>query len=175
MPKIMIFKHSGKIPSEVSLPENMSFTLWKPKWNDFKPIYYPKKYFIYWIFHYIGVFQNNKYRAFQVFHNNQLVSSLLVVPSYYRWQFMKKSDVQLTYVVTMQNYRGQGLALINILETLKILYKLKIESIWYVTESDNLSSLKLAEKAGFVFEGYGLKKKYFTGYSKLWLTNDLLK
>ena len=172
MHRIIIYKHSGKIPEEVMSSENLEEKVWTPKWNKLKPIYYPKKYYIYWIFHYLNIFHNKNYQAFQLYQNNTLVSSLLLVPSYYRWPFMQKNDVQLTYVVTMKNHRGKGMAFLNILFCLKSLSKSKIGAIWYVTDSDNIASISLAEKAGFIKQGYGLKKKYFTGYTKLWLNNN---
>lgn len=71
---------------------------------------------------------------------------------------MNKKDVQIAYVITDKEYRGQGLAAAAIIDSIKYLRNTDVENIWYVTSEDNLSSIKLCTKLGFKPMGYGARK-----------------
>jgi RimJ/RimL family protein N-acetyltransferase len=71
---------------------------------------------------------------------------------------MPSADVQLAYVKTNKEYRGQGLGGRMLKFTLAHLQaKGKGTGIWYVTDTDNPASMALAEKSGFKFFSYGKK------------------
>lgn len=160
----IIFKKSiesiGKNHPESKLNNEYKIVFWRPDLTRFVPESYPKKYFLYWIFHYLGIFKNKNYSAILIYNNSKVVSCILAIPAYFKWPFMNKKDVQIAYVITDSNYRGKGLAAEAIIASIKYLLNTSVNDVWYVTSEDNLSSIKLCTKLGFEPEGYG-KRKYF--------------
>ncbi|MBN8568325.1 MAG: GNAT family N-acetyltransferase [Ignavibacteria bacterium] len=158
----IIFKCSipevGKEFNAQTLSPEYKIVFWKPTLTEFVPESYPKKYFLYWVFHYFGFFKNRNYSAILIYHNSQVVSCILAIPAYFKWPFMDKKDVQIAYVITDKDYRGKGLAAAAILESVKNLKYTDVENIWYVTSEDNHSSIKLCTKLGFKPMGYGARK-----------------
>lgn len=162
----IIFKRDViEIGSEAAIDLNTSglnseykIVFWKPGITTFVPESYPKKYFLYWFFHYFGFFKNRNYSAVLIYHNSKVVSCILVIPAYFKWPFMNKKDVQIAYVITDKEYRGKGLAAKAILNSIKKLESTDVENIWYVTSEDNHSSIKLCTKLGFKPMGYGARK-----------------
>lgn len=122
--------------------------IWKPELLSILPPNKSIKYIFYWLFHQCGVFRNKNYSAYLLFDEKKLISSLLVVPKYFKWPFMSDNDVQFTYVMTDSNYKGQGLAGVLINQAMKNLSK-KADSFWYVTDTKNKASMRVAEKLGF--------------------------
>lgn len=121
---------------------------WTPGLFRIKPKDKGVKYIVYWIFHYLRVFKNRQYCYISVFNENEKIASAFAVPAYYKWPFMKKDDVQFTYVMTDKKYRGKGIAgkLLN-----EAICQLRdsVKDFWYVTNSNNIPSIRLAEKTGF--------------------------
>lgn len=77
---------------------------------------------------------------------------MLVVPSFFRWPFMQRNDIQLTYVMTQSAARRQGWASYLISQGIWRLAR-KDRSIWYVTDTKNVASQRLAENSGFELVG----------------------
>ncbi|MBX7046472.1 MAG: GNAT family N-acetyltransferase [Ignavibacteria bacterium] len=142
------------------LSDEYTIKIWTPSLSRFVPQSYPKKYFLYWIFHFFRIFRNNNYSSVLIYHKGKVVSCILAIPAYFKWPFMGKYDVQIAYVITDTNYRGKGLAAAAILESVKNLLNKNVQNIWYVTSVDNTSSIKLCTKLGFQKIGYGARK-YF--------------
>jgi GNAT superfamily N-acetyltransferase len=126
---------------------------WKPSLKSFVPPDKDKKYLLYWFFHQLGIFRNGDYGSLLVYDGQQMVSSLLIVPSYYKWPFMSKNDLQFTYVMTRQDYRGKGIAAMAMRYAINQL-KNKERNFWYVTDEKNTVSIKLCSGIGFKFYSY---------------------
>ena len=143
---IIIFK--TKHIEKINISDKyLEYKIWKPSLINIKPPDKKIKYIFYWIFHYLGVFKNKNYCSVIVLHGKIIVASLLVVPTHFKWPFMSKNDIQFTYVLTNNRYRGKGLAGQMIYFASK---KLKnIDTYWYITDNLNDSSIKVAIKAGF--------------------------
>lgn len=135
-----------------------SFTviIWKPKGKSFIPPRKSRKYFIYWLFHYLGIFKNRDYSALLVYHNDLLIASMLIVPAHFKWPFMSKDDLQFTYVITQPEYRGKGIGEMMLRQAIKNFNKEK-RTFWYVTDEKNLPSIRLCKKVGFIFCYYGFR------------------
>ncbi len=162
MPQSIIFKQNineiGENFDALNLQSDYNVVFWKPGLTNFVPESYPKKYFLYWVFHYFGIFKNRNYCSVLIYHNLKVVSCILAIPAYFKWPFMKKKDVQIAYVITDNQYRGKGLAAIAILDCIKNLKKTNVGDVWYVTSEDNTSSIKLCTKLGFKQIGFGARK-----------------
>ena len=65
---------------------------------------------------------------------------------------MERNDVQLAYVITQASSRCQGWASYLLSQGICRLAR-QNRSIWYVTDTGNLASQKLAENSGFELVG----------------------
>jgi len=65
---------------------------------------------------------------------------------------MEHNDVQLAYVITQASSQRQGWASYLVSQGICRLAR-KDRSIWYVTDTSNVASQKLAEKSGFELVG----------------------
>lgn len=158
MRRIVIYKKEHyKKSKDYFLPDAFTYKIWRPGISNYIPPDKSFKYILYWLFHYIRIFNNQDYSSLLVYHNEKIISSLLIVPAYFKWKFMNKNDIQFTYVITSTDYRGQGIAAAAIKIAMSELSK-NNRSFWYVTDTKNYSSIKLCTKLGFEFVGYG--KKY---------------
>jgi len=150
-------------------PPEVSYELvhWKPGiYQGFRSKRFPFKYNIFWFYHFLGVFKNNNYSAILLKDKEVIVGAMLVIPAYYRWPFMKNDDVQFTYVITHPEYRGKGIGKSILQQALYFLKEKNIDKIWYVTNEQNVASMKLCEKVGFSFVGYGFHKIALGGVIK---------
>jgi RimJ/RimL family protein N-acetyltransferase len=157
MKRIVIYK-TESINSEFDsdLPNDFYYKFWYPTLSDFIPPDKNFKYIIYWFFHYLRIFKNRDYSSLLIYHNEKNISSLLIVLAYFKWPFMNKKDIQFTFVITNSEYRGQGIASEAIKIAMSRFTKIN-RCFWYVTDTENKSSIKLCTKLGFDFVGYGEK------------------
>lgn len=167
MDKTVIYRVNIKDAPIESKKSKYKLVHWKPKlFGGFRVKRFPFKYNIFWFYQFLGVFKNKNYSSILLYDGETVVSALLIIPAYYRWTFMKKNDVQLTYVITHPNYRGQGLAKTIIQKSFDYLRTKNIEDVWYVTSSSNTPSMKLCEIMGFEFVGNGEKEIFLNGLVK---------
>lgn len=147
---------TAPLPTESLLQDCYEAECWRPSLRSWKPPGKGWKYVIYTIFHFCKVFKNYNYQAVFIrsCKEGEIIASLLIVPAYYKWKFMNKGDVQLTYVLVNKNYRGKGFGKVVLAFARDRLENIQ-GSVWYVTTDDNLKSQKLAEGSGFIFDRYG--------------------
>jgi len=153
------------------ISNEFNYYFWYPSINNFAPRNFNginKVYcLIWWIFIFLHIFTNNEYCIFLIYYKDTLVHHSYVIPKYYRFPFMSESDVQIGNIWTHPNFRGKGLALFAVNHICKNKFNLnskrnkQIQKIWYLVNKNNLSSIKVAEKAGFKKVGYGSKKGLF--------------
>jgi len=138
--------------SSVAPPDKsgLVFKTWVPGIDTIIPPGKGLRYVIYWVFHFLRIFKNKGYSATLVLDNGKVIASLLIVPAYFKWPFMSKEDLQITYVMTDPGYRGRGIGEMMIRETIRNL-KEHNGSIWYITDTDNTASIRLCTKVGFTF------------------------
>ena len=148
-------------PICVTVPEGSRSEIWRPslKW-PLRCTRFPYWYDLYWFFYFLGVFRNKNYCAITLKTEKRTDAALMVVPTWFRWRFMKKADVQIIYVVTHPLLLRRGLSLLNMQNALNhIMASKDVDTIWYVTTSDNLASQKLCSALGFEFAGFGVRNK----------------
>lgn len=151
----------------------IELAIWTPTITDIQPKGKPFKYVIYSIMALLRIFKNGNYFHFTVKKENTAISSFFVIPSHYRWPFMLTDDVQFTFVITNKAYRGKGIAWQGIYNAAVLLKQKGVRTFWYVTDSDNYPSQRLAEKMGFQLYSAGIIKKKMSGLFKvLVIRND---
>lgn len=162
MIEYLIFKIQNEdFKKESELDSKIEYKIWNPGICSFVPPYFPKKYIIYWLFHFLKVFRNGRYQAVFGYIDGKIVSSFLVVPKYYRWPFMSDGDLQFTFVKTYPSHRRLGIGYRSIQFGLSEFLSDKT-SVWYVTDDSNQASVALAQKCGFSFYCNG-KRDYLFG------------
>ncbi len=157
---IVLFKAEKVDLKNDELPPEFAFRYWRPGIFNWKPKGKPLKYYLYTVFHFTGIFKNKSYAYLELMDLDTGIpaASLLIVPAHFKYPFMKKNDIQFTYVMTKQEYRGKRLAIL-LLEEAWGQRKDKSGMAWYVTNTDNTASIRVAEKAGFALEGYGKRER----------------
>lgn len=161
MKQIVVYKLDIKIPFKNAdfYKLGLKALFWYPSLKNFIPPNKSKKYFFYWLFKYLRIFKNTDYASLLIYRNEKVVSSLLIVPAYFKWPFMKNNDVQFTFVITDPDYRGKGIAEQALRIAIEKFYK-PGRTFWYLTDSDNHSSLRLCSKLGFSFQGYAKRSSF---------------
>ncbi len=123
---------------------------WRPQLGELVPPGKGRKYALYGAFDVLGLFKSGRYRQVTGTVAGVPACSALLLPGHFRFPFMKRDDVQITYVMTAPAYRGQGLAW-------QLLYRALADhdhgDLWYVTDRSNVASQHLAAKAGLSLVG----------------------
>jgi RimJ/RimL family protein N-acetyltransferase len=160
---ILIYKyHSRDVYKRLQVHQDLQFEVWKPRWNDWFPKGYPKKYILFTFFYFCGIFKNKSYHVVSGYKDKKKACSLMIVPKFFKWSFMQKNDVQLIYVKTYKEFRGLGLATDMLQFSMNYLDSIHFQNdMWYVTDEGNLASQKLATKNGFELYSQGQKKNLF--------------
>jgi RimJ/RimL family protein N-acetyltransferase len=134
--------------------------IWTPAKGGLVPKDMPLKPFaIWWLFHTLGLFKNRRYAVCVIYDQERVVHRSMLFPGYFRFPFMTKDDLQVGDTWTAPEHRGQGLATCA-LQSIVRQYASTGRRLWYLVESDNLASIRVVEKAGFVryAEGYRVSR-----------------
>lgn len=151
--------HSNPLKS--SSVESYSFVLWSPTTLKIRPAgLYESHFIVWWIMHYLKVFANNDYSLFLVYDGPNLIHRSCIFPKYFRFPFMAEIDLQIGDTWTDSHCRNKGIATMAISEIVKLTQKPN-RIFWYIVEEDNIPSIKVIEKSGFVKYGYGRRRKRF--------------
>jgi ribosomal protein S18 acetylase RimI-like enzyme len=164
---ILIYRHEKSYDNEIVNDESIVFKVWQPTFFNLIHSYYPKKYILFSLFHVFHLFSNSHFYIVEGLVSGQNACSLMIVPKFYRWLFMKDNDVQFAYVITKGVYKNRGLGSKLISFSIDFLNNKNFSgNIWYVTDSDNKPSQRLAEKFGFELKGKGSRKETLFGLLK---------
>ena len=151
----------------VALPDGYSLKLWKP---GFTPQGGGKMTVVLWLFHVLRVFANRDYSAVQIYHGETLSHTSYVFPRFFRFPFMSQTDLQVGDTWTDPDHRGKGLAKAALSYVASGAMG-NSRTFWYLTEEDNVASVKTAEAVGFKLVGYGRKSprlgNLFLGYYEI--------
>jgi RimJ/RimL family protein N-acetyltransferase len=143
---------------QLTLDAVYSWTLWTPRRYEVIPRGLPWMPFaIWWVMHHLRIFSNRDYGIFCVYAGGELVHRSVVSPRYFRFPFMAKDDLQIGDTWTHPAHRRRGIAAFAIQEILAACARPR-RAVWYLTEADNIASIRAAEKLGFVKVGEGTRQ-----------------
>jgi RimJ/RimL family protein N-acetyltransferase len=109
--------------------------------------------FLAWsLFHGLGVFRTRDYALLLIHRDGRLVHRTCLLPAHFRFPFMAPGDLQAAGIWTDPGQRGQGLATLAMAHLLAHLGG-PARTLWYLTRLDNLESIHLAEKCGYLLAG----------------------
>jgi RimJ/RimL family protein N-acetyltransferase len=135
--------------------------LWRPALHSLvAPDCHGNAFVVWTVMHYSHLFANRDYGVLLIHHKGQLVHHSGIFPRYFRFPFMAKDDLQIGDTWTASEYRGKGLATFAVQYTVQWLKK-PGRRFWYVTETNNLASIRVIEKSGFVKVGEGSRIKRY--------------
>jgi RimJ/RimL family protein N-acetyltransferase len=147
--------------TDLALDSRYSFELWKPTVCSVVPRGFPKMPFaVWWILHHLHVFANRDYSIFVVYSGETIVHRSVILPPYFRFPFMAEDDLQIGVSWTMPEHRGKGLATYAVQKILELQNK-PGRRFWYLVQENNIPSSLVAEKAGFIRVGEGIRNKRF--------------
>ncbi|WP_162276025.1 GNAT family N-acetyltransferase [Roseimaritima ulvae] len=106
-------------------------------------------------------FRNRQYAVMLAYDGSRPIHRTCVFPGYFRFPFMEPRDLQIGDVWTDPDYRGQGIAGMGLARALTQLASTGPRRVWYLTESTNTASIRLAERIGFTSVGQGSRTKKF--------------
>lgn len=142
-------------PEEYLLPPGFTGVLWRPSWRHAIPPEQPLMPFaVWWGFHHARIFTNQDYSVLMIRDSAHIVHRSCIFPGYFRFPFMKEDDLQIGNTWTAPTCRGLGLATIGLREAIRLRWR-SGRRFWYLTESDNLASIRVAENAGLQLVGEG--------------------
>jgi len=110
---------------------------------------------VYEAMHRLRIFKNRDYSALCVeAKDGTLLHASSIFPPFFRFPFMKQFDLQIGATYTLPEARGRKLAQLALVETVSRLAR-PGRAFWYLTEDDNLPSVRAAEAVGFRLAGRG--------------------
>jgi RimJ/RimL family protein N-acetyltransferase len=141
--------------------DRYSWKFWRPYGLSVVPRGLPAYPFLVWsLFHHLRFFSNTDYCLFLAFSGKEVVHRAVVTPGYFRFPFMSKNDLQIGDVWTHPDHRGKGLATYSLREIGGRQWA-EGRRFWYIVDVGNSASIRVAEKAGFVKCGEGIRTKRF--------------
>lgn len=114
----------------------------------------------YYLLRLFGIIKKDVYISY-VLIGNSIVSYSFCYPKSFKYPFMKGEDYQIGSVYTDPGFRKKGYAALTIEN---ILNNINCSKIWYLSHSENTSSIKLCNKFNFSYYGHGVREnnKYFS-------------
>lgn len=156
--RVLFFAGSPEsVPSPPFLSTEYEPLFWKPALTRICPPgfgLYP--FAIWWLFHMLRVFRNRDYGVFMIRRGAQCVHRSIVTPGFFRFPFMGIQDLQVGDVWTAETERGRGLASYALRSILSADHD-RQRRYWWVVDEDNLSSIRIAERANFCTTAVGVR------------------
>jgi RimJ/RimL family protein N-acetyltransferase len=136
-------------------------TVWRPSWRRVPPpLVRSRVTWVWWLFHNLHVFRSRAFCIILVVHEGRLIHRSSVFPPYFRFPFMRSSDVQIGDTWTDERERGRGIATAAIGVALAVSER-RDGDAWYIVEESNRASIRAVEKAGFSLVGRGSRLPRF--------------
>ena len=153
--------------------EKISLVLFRPSITKILPKGIIKiSFLIWWVFWVLGFFKRDYFIGIAFNSDKKFIHHFVILPKFFKYPFMGEDDLQIGDVWTHPSYRGFNLsafAISSLIEAVPVHYK----SIWYITEAENKSSIKVANKLKFNFSSIGYVKRQ--SYYWLFKTNMYYK
>jgi RimJ/RimL family protein N-acetyltransferase len=132
----------------------LEWTAWRPSGQRLWPTDAEAVSALWGLMHQLRLFQNREYGQMLAYRDGTLVHRSYVFPGWFRFPFMRRTDLQIGDTWTSPAHRGQGIATAAI-ERILDEWAAPDRCFWYVVSSDNTSSIRAIQKAGFELAGTG--------------------
>jgi len=117
-----------------------------------------------WALLYLSIWrpQGKEFKYYLFYDEKHLIHYSTVLPKYYRFPFMDKSDIQIGPYWTAEKHRGLGLCP-SVIRKIINDYRSQKKYAYILIPEANIASQKSAVKAGFEIYGYGVRTRGFFG------------
>ena len=136
----------------VALPQGMEFQTWVPSIRQPVAPGLGNYGLVLAAYHFLGIFRSRSFGGLYILLDGEPVHRSFVIPKYFRYTFMGRNDLQIGLTWTDPRYRGAGLATAA-LRKLVATHLHPDRKLWYIVYSDNLPSIAVSTRAGFVEVG----------------------
>jgi len=149
-----------RLQAVAAIPEELEVRSWRPEGG--LPPRGPKQLqnVLWWLLCKASLFSRPGFAETTLWTRGRMVQRLIVTPGWWRFPFMAADDLQIGEVWTASEYRGQGLAQAAVGEAQRLVAG-QTQWLWYVTDSRNKPSIRLAQSCGFTFVGTGVRTAPF--------------
>ena len=156
-----VFDENCSRGTPAALPDGGSLIRWQPTARRFIPRGATGlKWFVWAAFHYAGVFKTRDYSVIEISRDGAIVHRSGLFPKYWRFPFMRDSDLQIGDTWTEPHAQGRGLAVAALQAGIDVA-QAKGVRLWYLTTRSNRPSIAVAERAGLRCAGAGLRRSRF--------------
>jgi GNAT superfamily N-acetyltransferase len=145
----LVFYSVGNIPCWRQLPPGYAIEVWQPGMGRIVPPTLGLKFALWWLLHWLRLFNNRNYSVLLIRWNGRLVHRTCLIPKYFRWPFMADGDLQVSSTWTHPEHRCRGLATYA-LQFAASEWAKDGRKLWYVTHDDNAPSLAVCRNIGFL-------------------------
>jgi RimJ/RimL family protein N-acetyltransferase len=114
---------------------------------------------IFWLFHHLRIFANREYTVLLIREGDRVVHNSTLVPTYFRYPFMGRNDVQIG-TWTAPDHRGRGLARLALKQAMALTRR-RSGRIWFIVKEVNLPSVRIAATSGLTLIGCGCRVSRF--------------
>jgi RimJ/RimL family protein N-acetyltransferase len=145
-----------------TLPAKYTPAWWRPTFREPIPPGETSKWkSMFWFFYFALLGRLHQFAVLQIRDSTcATVHSSTVFPKCFRFPFMHHGDRQIGALWTSPTFRNRGLATLVVQEILRAERQTN-QAYWYVVASDNLPSVRVAEKNGFELHGIGYRRMHF--------------
>lgn len=152
----LVFHSAGEIPYWRPLPPGYAIEVWHPGLGRIVPPTLGLKFALWWLLHWLHLFNNRNYSVLLIRWNGRLVHRTCLIPKYFRWPFMADRDLQVSSTWTHPEHRCRGLATYA-LQFAASEWARDGRKLWYVTHDDNSPSLAVCRNIGFLLHDQAIR------------------
>ena len=139
---------------DANLLGKYEFQIWRPSAICFYPkgikgIRKKLDFILIWVLYYLfSPSTNQSYSVSLIYDHERVIHHCVVTIKSFKYPFMKENDLEIGMIFTESEYRRKGLASYTMRKILKS-HEGPDRTIWFITDTGNLASRKLAESVGF--------------------------
>lgn len=144
---------------DLHLPNEYSYTIWKPSLFRIKPKGLPLfPFFIWWLFHCLRIFSNREYSVFLIYRGSKISHYSGIFPGLFRFPFMGRNDLTIGGSWTNVEDRGKGLYGFMLYKSVEIM-RSQGRKFWTIIEEENIPVVKGHTKLKYKLYGYVIRTR----------------
>ena len=157
---IRFYRRAGNVPCEApDWAPVCDLDSWRPAvYGPPPPGPHAAENLAWYAFDRLGLFGSHAFEELSVKVAGRLLHRLIVTPSWFRFPFMAKADLQIGALWTAPEARRLGLAKAAIAEA-HGRHAAPGRCFWYVADDENAASIRLAEACGYRMVGVGRRTR----------------
>ncbi|MEO8563649.1 MAG: GNAT family N-acetyltransferase [bacterium] len=133
-----------------------SVRIWHPSWTRVPPpLVRTSVNWVWWLLHNVRVFRSRAFAVISLEQEGRLIHRSTVFPPFFRFPFMRGSDIQVGDTWTEESHRGRSLARLAIRTACAAAPA--AGDVWYIVEESNAPSIHVVEKEGFELVARGAR------------------